>query len=68
MFDNSKLRRVVPDYRPRVTFAAGIAESIAWFDEDPARRVVSLGMSDAIERVLTAQGRAWEAVPPVAAP
>jgi nucleoside-diphosphate-sugar epimerase len=68
IFDNSKLRRLVPDYRARVTFAAGIAESIAWFDEDPARRVVNPAMTDAIDRVLAAQGRAWEVVPAGAAP
>jgi nucleoside-diphosphate-sugar epimerase len=66
MFDNSKLRRVVPAYRARVTFAAGIAESIAWFDEDPVRRVVNAAMNEAIERVLAAQRRAWEGVRPAA--
>jgi nucleoside-diphosphate-sugar epimerase len=68
VFDNSKLRRLVPDFRSRVSFAEGIAESIAWFDTDPARRAVNPSMNAAIERVLTAQQRAWEGVRPVAEP
>jgi nucleoside-diphosphate-sugar epimerase len=62
VFDNSKIRRLVPDYRPRVSFAEGIAESVAWFDADPARRNVNAAMNEAIERVLAAQRRAWEGV------
>jgi len=41
VFDNSKIKRLVPDYRPRVSFAEGIARSIAWHDADPARKVIN---------------------------
>ena len=63
VFDNAKVRRLVPEFQPRVTFAEGIARSIAWFDEDPSRRVVSAVANDNIERVLAAWGRAWEGLP-----
>jgi len=63
VFDNAKVRRVVPEFQPRVTFAEGIALSMTWFDEDPARRVVSAVANDNIERVLAAWGRAWEGLP-----
>ncbi len=63
VFDNAKVRRLVPEFQPRVTFADGIARSIAWFDEDPARRVVSPAANDNIERVLAAWRRAWEGLP-----
>jgi nucleoside-diphosphate-sugar epimerase len=59
-FDNAKIRRLVPGFEAKVTFAEGIARSIAWFDADPARRVVSATANDNIERVLAAWGRAWE--------
>jgi len=62
-FDNAKVRRLVPGFEARVTFAEGIARSIAWFDADPARRVVSPTANDNIERVLAAWGRAWEGLP-----
>ena len=58
VFDNAKIRRFVPDYRPRVTFAEGMARSIAWFDADPARRTVNEESDRRIERVIAAQRRA----------
>jgi nucleoside-diphosphate-sugar epimerase len=63
VFDNAKVRRLVPEFQPRVSFADGIARSIAWFDADPARRVVSPVATENIERVLAAWGRAWEGLP-----
>jgi len=63
VFDNAKLRRLVPGFEARVSFAEGIARSIAWFDADPARRVVSPVANDNIERVLAAWGRAWDGLP-----
>jgi nucleoside-diphosphate-sugar epimerase len=63
VFDNAKVRRIVPEFQPKVTFAEGVARSIAWFDEDPARRVVSPAANENIERVLAASGRAWEGLP-----
>ena len=62
-FDNAKVRRLVPEFQPRVSFAEGIARSIAWFDADPSRRVVSPAANQNIERVLAAWGRAWEGLP-----
>jgi nucleoside-diphosphate-sugar epimerase len=62
-FDNAKVRRLVPEFRAKVSFAEGVARSIAWFDADPARRVVSAAANDNIERVLAAWGRAWEGLP-----
>jgi nucleoside-diphosphate-sugar epimerase len=38
VFDNSKLRAVVPGFAATTLFADGIRESVAWFDADPARQ------------------------------
>lgn len=38
VFDNSKIRRLVPGFEATVPFSEGIAQSIAWFDADEARR------------------------------
>ncbi|MEI9948450.1 MAG: NAD-dependent epimerase/dehydratase family protein [Pseudomonadota bacterium] len=40
VFDNSKIKRFVPEYRASKRFCDGIRESIAWFDEDPARQII----------------------------
>jgi nucleoside-diphosphate-sugar epimerase len=60
VFDNTKIRRFVPAYRARVSFAEGMARSLAWFDADPARRVVNGESDRRIERVIAAQARAAE--------
>jgi len=38
VFDNSKLRTVVPGYRAEIPFEHGAREILAWYDEDPARQ------------------------------
>jgi len=38
IFDNSKIKRLVPDFRPTTLFAQGMARSVAWRDADPATR------------------------------
>jgi nucleoside-diphosphate-sugar epimerase len=60
VFDNTKIRRLVPAYRPHVSFAEGMKRSVAWFDGDPARRVVNAEMDRRIDRVIAAQRRAAE--------
>ena len=40
VFDNSKIKRFVPDYCATMPFAHGIRQTLAWFDADPARRQI----------------------------
>lgn len=40
VFDNSKVKTVVPDYVATIPFSAGAREIIEWFDADPARQVI----------------------------
>lgn len=57
IFDNSRIRRLVPTFRPRIGFAEGVARSVAWYDADPARKVVNEETNRMIDRVLAAQAR-----------
>lgn len=52
VFDNSKVRRLVPDFRPRVSFAAGAREIVAWHLADPARQKADAGFLARYERIL----------------
>ena len=40
LFDNSKIRALVPDFRARVPFVEGARECVAWFDADPSRQAL----------------------------
>jgi nucleoside-diphosphate-sugar epimerase len=37
VFDNSKIKRFVPDFECKVSWAEGVRRSIAWFEADPSR-------------------------------
>jgi len=38
VFDNAKIKNLVPDFDCRKNFRQGIAECMAWFQQDPKRR------------------------------
>ena len=40
VFDNAKVKALVPDFEATIPYEATAAETIAWFDADPDRRVV----------------------------
>ena len=54
MFDNSKIRRIVPGFRASIPFHEGIRRTLAWFDADPARRIVRKETVAMFERILKA--------------
>jgi nucleoside-diphosphate-sugar epimerase len=41
LFDNSKIKRLVPDFHAIIPFAQGAREIVNWFMADPARREVT---------------------------
>ncbi|MCD6417037.1 MAG: SDR family oxidoreductase [Planctomycetes bacterium] len=40
VFDNSKIKRFVPDFVATTRFIDGVRQSVEWFDADPARCVI----------------------------
>ncbi|MDD3981134.1 MAG: SDR family oxidoreductase [Spirochaetia bacterium] len=57
LFDNSKIRRVVPEFSPSVSFEAGIKASLDWFDKHPALKVPDAAMNAEMDDIL----RRWKA-------
>ena len=59
VFDNTKIKRFVPEFSARVPFAEGITRSLAWHDADPAgRHVVNTRVNAMFERLLAANRKA----------
>jgi hypothetical protein len=54
VFDNTKIKSWVPEFRPVVPFSEGIKRTIAWFDADPARRGVDTAMDAWMDRLIAA--------------
>jgi nucleoside-diphosphate-sugar epimerase len=58
IFDNTKIRRFVPDFACTVPFSRGLEEVMAWFDSDPSHQVVNPEFDRAMDEVIEAMGRA----------
>ena len=54
VFDNTKIKRLVPDFATRTSFPTAAREIVAWFDSDPARRQMDERLEAVIERLLAA--------------
>jgi nucleoside-diphosphate-sugar epimerase len=59
-FDNSKIKRLVPDYAATIPFYQGAREIMSWFDADPARRAIDANANRVFDRIIAACSRAFE--------
>ena len=56
VFDNSKVRRLVPEYVATIPFSRGAREIVAWHDEVPSRRQVDARMDRPMDELADAFG------------
>jgi nucleoside-diphosphate-sugar epimerase len=54
VFDNTKIKRFVPDFRAVTPYAEGIRRTVAWFDADPARQLIDAEMDARWDRLIAA--------------
>jgi nucleoside-diphosphate-sugar epimerase len=59
IFDNSKIKRLVPDFVCRIPFSRGAEEILAWYNADPARRKVNADFNRVCDRIIAAWESAW---------
>jgi nucleoside-diphosphate-sugar epimerase len=59
VFDNTKIRRLVPDFAATIPFAQGAQEIIAYYDADPARRVVDEAFDRQMDEIIAHWEAAW---------
>jgi nucleoside-diphosphate-sugar epimerase len=52
IFDNTKIKTLVPDYVATIPFEQGAREIIAWHDADPARQAVDPRVNTTVDRLL----------------
>lgn len=60
VFDNSKIKRFVPDYCATTPFWQGIRRTIAWFDADPSRKQIDDSANAAWDKLIDGYGRGLE--------
>jgi hypothetical protein len=54
VFDNSKIRGLVPGYTATVPFAEGVRRSVEWYEKHPERRTVDDIFNAHTERIISA--------------
>jgi nucleoside-diphosphate-sugar epimerase len=54
LYDNAKIKRLVPDYQCRKPFHEGVRESIAWLRAHPGQQNLNPQVDSQIEEVLAA--------------
>jgi len=54
LFDNTKIKRMVPEFRCTTPFYRGAAEIVSWYMADPARQQVNEAFDKKVEEILTA--------------
>ena len=59
IFDNSKIKQVVPGFACSVPFSRGAEEIITWYKADPARQVISPEFDSMCDRILQNYRQAW---------
>jgi nucleoside-diphosphate-sugar epimerase len=52
IFDNSKIKGLVPDFNPQITYQEGSKETIAWYKEHPEAQVVNQELSAQIDDLI----------------
>jgi nucleoside-diphosphate-sugar epimerase len=57
IFDNQKIKRLVPGFECRIPFWRGAQEILAWYDQDPARQKLDTGFDQILTTILTAYGQ-----------
>jgi nucleoside-diphosphate-sugar epimerase len=40
VFDNTKIKKLVPNFLPRMTYSKGIEKTLSWFKADPSRQQI----------------------------
>lgn len=59
IFDNTKIKRLVPDFTATISFDRGAEEIIAWFEDDPARQVIDAEHNRLLDDMIAAYRSAW---------
>lgn len=61
IFDNSKIKRLVPGFRASIPFRKGAEEILAWHDADAGRRIVDGEFNRRLDRMIAAYEAAFPA-------
>ena len=59
IFDNTKIKRIVPDFSATNPFVRGVEEIMAWYDAEPSRQVVNSKKDRVMDKIIAAYESAY---------
>ena len=59
IFDNSKIKSFVPDFKAKIPFVDGIKSTLKWFESDPSRMIIDKSNNDFIDTVIAQYNRGF---------
>ena len=59
IFDNAKIKRVVPEFNPSIPFTQGAKEIISWYDKDLSRQLIDSHFDSLMDQIIQAQERTF---------
>jgi hypothetical protein len=58
IYDNTKIKRFVPDFVATIPFKEGIKRTVRWFEADPERMVIARENNALMDKIIEAyEGR-----------
>jgi nucleoside-diphosphate-sugar epimerase len=54
IFDNTKIKTFVPDFKATIPFNKGVRKTLEWFEADPKRRIVKKETNEMMDRIIRA--------------
>ena len=61
VFDNSKIKKFVPDFHCEVPWAEGVKRAIAWHEADPSRMIVDQDANSLWDRIIASYEKVFPA-------
>ena len=52
IFDNSKIKKIVPDFNPKTSFYEGVKEIVKWYNENTKQKKSDKDINDFMDRII----------------
>lgn len=62
IFDNSKIKKYVPEFHATITFQEGIKQTIDWFESHPERQCIHKGTDELMDNVIALYETAFDGI------
>lgn len=56
IFDNTKIKTLVPEYKAVIPYHEGCRETLTWYRENPANQIIDLSLSDKMDKLISRYG------------